>query len=163
NPFTAEEKSLIAAIASFGGVALANAELYSTARAQAHELHQLLDITSELSSIGELDEFMQQFALRAAEFLGFGRAFLSLLGGGAFQVRWGALEGQPQRSNYSLPEGPMIRALRDREVFWSDDVTKVPGINADVLAQFNVKQVLTVPLLGSDNQVLGMFGVLDRL
>ena len=162
-PFTPEEKSLAAAVASFGGVALANAELYTTARAQAHELHQLLDITSELGSIGELDEFMQQFALRASEFLGFGRAFLGLFEDGTFQVRWGATNGQTQRSNYTLPQGPMTRALRDKEIFWSDDVSKVPGVNADVLAQFDVRQLLTVPLQGRDGQVLGMFGVLDRL
>ena len=43
------------------------------------ELHQLLDISSELRSIGQLDQFLQQFALRAADFLGFDRAFIGIL------------------------------------------------------------------------------------
>jgi len=77
--FSADEKSLVAAIASFGAVAMANAELYAIARSQAHELHQLLEISADLGSIGRLDEFMQQFSVRAGDFLGFGRAFIGLL------------------------------------------------------------------------------------
>jgi PAS domain S-box-containing protein len=163
SPFSAEERSLIAAVAGFGAVAIANAELYATARAQAHELHQLLNISSELGSIGDLDQFMQQFALRAADFLGFGRAFLGLLEEGMFRVHWGAEGGKTERLEVLFPEGSATRALIDREVFWSDDVSKVSGANLEAVAKFQVKQMLTVPLLGSDAQVLGMFGVLDRL
>src|SRR4029077_14274225 len=54
--FSAEEKSLLSVVAGFGAVAIANAELYGTARAQAYELHQLLDILTELSSVGDLEE-----------------------------------------------------------------------------------------------------------
>jgi len=161
--FTSEDKSLLAAIASFGGLALANAELYSTARAQAHELHQLLDISSELGSIGQLDEFMQQFALRASDFLGFGRAFLGLLENDRFRVRWGAEEGITRPQDFSLPEGPASHAVRNKEVFWTDDARKVADFNLEALEQFKVKQMLTVPLVGSDGQVLGMFGAMDRL
>ncbi len=161
--FSAEEKSLISVVTGFGAVAIANAELYSTARAQAHELHQLLEISAELSSIGQLDEFLQQFALRAADFLGFGRGFIGLLEGGAFHVRWAAEGGQPKRVDFRLPEGPASRALLKKEVFWSDDPSKVPGANLEILAQFDVKHLLTVPLLDTNGDVLGMFGVLDRL
>ena len=163
SPFTAEEKSLLSAVAGFGAVALANVELYATARAQAHELHQLLDIASELGSIGDLDQFMQQFALRAVDFLGFGRAFLGLLEEGVFRVRWGVDGGRTRSVDLVLPEGPVIQALLDREVFWSDEASKVPGIQPETLTQYKLRQVLTVPLLGSDGRVLGMFGVLDRL
>ena len=161
--FSAEEKSLISVVTGFGAVAIANAELYTTARAQAHELHQLLEISAELSSIGQLDEFLQQFALRAADFLGFGRGFIGLLEGGAFHVRWAAEGGQPKRVDFRLPEGPASRALLRKEVFWSDDPSKVPGANLEILAQFDVKHLLTVPLLDTNGDVLGMFGVLDRL
>ncbi len=161
--FSAEEKSLISVVTGFGAVAIANAELYNTARAQAHELHQLLEISAELSSIGQLDEFLQQFALRAADFLGFGRGFIGLLEGGAFHVRWAAEGGQPKRVDFRLPVGPASRALLKKEVFWSDDPSKVPGANLEILAQLDVKHLLTVPLLDTNGDVLGMFGVLDRL
>ena len=125
--FSAEEKSLISVVTGFAAVAIANAELYNTARARAYELHQLLDISAELGSIGQLDEFLQQFALRAADFLGFGRGFIGLLENGAFHVRWAAENGQTKQVDFLLPAGPASRALLKKEVFWSDEPSKVPG------------------------------------
>jgi len=161
--FSAEEKSLLSAVAGFGAVAIANAELYGTARAQARELHKLLDILSELSSTGNLDQLLQQFVVRASDFLGFGRAFVGLLEGGKFHVRWGAENGRIGPVDQVFPDGVASRALMNKEVFWSNDPTRVPGANLEMVSQFNVRQLLAVPLLGSDGQVVGMFGVLDRL
>jgi PAS domain S-box-containing protein len=161
--FSAEEKSLISVVTGFAAVAIANAELYNTARARAYELHQLLDISAELGSIGQLDEFLQQFALRAADFLGFGRGFIGLLEDGSFHVRWAAENGQKKQVDFRLPSGPASRTLLKKEVFWSDEPSKVPGANQEILTTFNVRQLLTVPLLDADGEVLGMFGVLDRI
>ncbi len=161
--FTQEEKALVAVVAGFGAVAIANAELYNVARSQAHELHQLLEISTELGSIGQWDEFLQQFALRAADFLGFGRGFIGLLEDGAFHVRWAAEHNRSQPVDFALPPGPASRALLGKEVFWSDDPSKVPGANLKILADFDVRQLLAVPLLDSNGEVRGMFGVLDRL
>jgi len=162
NAYTAQEKSLIAAIASFGAVAIANAELYETAQAQAHELQQLLAISSELGSLGDLDEFLQKFALRVADFLGFERAFIGLWEDGAFHIRWGAAQGQSKRLDLVFPEGTASKALLAKQVFWSDDPSKLPGADLEIIAKFSVRQLLAVPLLAADGSVLGMFGVLDR-
>jgi two-component system NtrC family sensor kinase len=162
-PFRSEEKSLIYTLASFGAMAIANAELYTTARSRAHELHQLLDISFELRSIGELDQFLQQFALRAADFLGFGRAFIGLLENGAFHVRWGAEEGHSKSVEVVVPDGPLNQALLRKEVFSADEPGKLPGANLEHLSAFHIKQILAVPLLGTGGNVLGMFGVLDKL
>src|SRR5271155_5253584 len=161
--FTAEEKSLVTAIAGFGAVAVAHAELCATAQGQAHELHQLLEISSELSSSGDLEHFLQAFVVRATDFLGFGRCFIALLEGEQFHVRYAVDRGEPQRLDSVFPEGIATRALRAREVFWSDDLRQVAGANLEVIAQHQAKQLLAVPLLGADGSVLGMFGVLDRL
>ncbi len=161
--FSAEEKSLVSAIAGFGAVAMANAELYATARGQAHELHQMLEISSELGSIGNLDRFMEEFVVRAADFLGFSRSLIGLLEDGVFHIRWGAENGKPRPVDIVFPEGVASRALVSKEVFWTDDPAKVAGANLEMLAEFSVRQLLTVPLLGPDGQVLGMFGVLDRV
>jgi PAS domain S-box-containing protein len=163
SPFSAEEKALVTAVAGFGAVAVANAELYATARAQAHELHQLLEISSELGSVGNLDLFLQAFVVRAADFLGFARCLIGLWEHEAFHVRWGVENGKPRRVELILPEGPATRSLLQREVFWTDDASQVPGGSAELITKFNLRQILAVPLLGSDGQVLGMFGVLDRL
>jgi PAS domain S-box-containing protein len=161
--FTPDEKSLVSAIAGFGAVAVAHAELCATAQGQAHELHQLLEISSELSSSGDLEHFLQAFVVRAADFLGFGRSFIALLEDGQFCVRYGVDQGQPRRLDVIFPEGLATRALQAKEVFWSDDLRQLAGANLEVIAQYQARQLLAVPLLGAGGQVLGMFGVLDRL
>jgi PAS domain S-box-containing protein len=160
--FSSEERTLLSTVVGFGAVAIANAELYATASSQSHELHQLVEISSQLGSIGNFDLFMERFVERAAAFLGFHRAFLALQENGTFEVRWGADEGKSLPIRLSFPQGPASRAVINREVFWTDDAAKVPGANLEAIAQFHVKQVLCVPLPGSDGQVLGMLGVLDR-
>jgi two-component system NtrC family sensor kinase len=160
--FTPDEKSLVSAIAGFGAVAVAHAELCATAQGQAHELHQLLEISSALSSSGDLEHFLQAFVVRAADFLGYGRSFIALLEDDQFRVRHTFTQGEPQRVDTVFPEGIATRALRAREVFWSNDARQMPGANLPVLAQYAARQLLAVPLLGADGRVLGMFGVLDR-
>ncbi len=161
--FTPEEKSLVAAIAGFGAVALAHAELSATAQGQAHEMQLLLEISSELSSSGDLEHFLERFVVRAADFLNYGRCFIALLEDGQFRVRYAVVKGKSRRTDSVFPEGVATRSLRSKEVFWSDDVRQMPGANLEALAQHEAKQLLAVPLLGSDGRVQGMFGVLDRL
>jgi two-component system NtrC family sensor kinase len=161
--FTAEEKSLVSAIAGFGAVAVAHAELCATAQGQAHELHQLLEISSELSSSGDLEHFLQAFVVRAADFLGYARCFTALLEDGQFRIRYAVTQGAARRVDTVFPEGIATRALRGKEVFWSDDLTQLAGANLEVLTHCQARQLLAVPLLGADGKVLGMFGVLDRL
>jgi two-component system NtrC family sensor kinase len=161
--FTAEEQALVSAIAGFGAVAVAHAELYATAHAQAHELHQLLEVSSALNSSGGLEHFLEAFVVHAADFLGYGRCFIALLEDDRFQMRYGVEKGEARRVDMPVPEGVSTRALRAREVFWTDDANRVPGINLEAITKYQVRQFLGVPLLGASGQVLGMFGVLDRL
>ena len=161
--FTAEEKSLVSAIAGFGAVALAHAELSATAQGQARELHQLLEISSELTSSGDLDHFLHAFVVRAADFLGFGRCFIALLEDAEFHVRHSVTRGESQRVDNIFPEGIATRALRAKEVFCSNDLDQEAGVNLQAIARYKARQLLAVPLLSADGSVLGMFGVLDRL
>lgn len=159
-PFTPEEKALVSAVVGFGATAIANAELYSTAHEQAQELRQLLEISSELASTRQLDRFMQQFTLRAAEFLSYGRAFIALRENDEFQIRWASGHGETGPLRTAFPEGPATRKLLNKEVFWSDTV---PGEAVSEIAGIPANDMLAVPLLDSGNEVIGMFGVLDRL
>ena len=161
--FTAEERALVAAIAGFGAVAVAHAELHATAHSQAQELHQLLEISLELSASGDLNRFLPAFVIRASGFLGFGRCFIALLENDQFQIRYGVEGGQPRPADTIFPEGIATKALRSKEVFWTDEASRVPGANIEVLSKYKVQQFLAVPLLGASGKLLGMFGVLDRL
>lgn len=161
--FSAEERSLLPVITSFAAVAISNAELYSKARAQAHELHQIVNIASELGSISELNEFMQKFVQRASDFLGFGRAVVGLLENDQIQIRWGHPAQEHAAIGFVLPEGLLVGAMRRKEVFCTEDATQIDSVNRDIVERFNVRQVLAVPMLGTREQLLGMFCVLDRL
>src|SRR6266853_254323 len=162
NPFTQEDKTLVSALAGFGAVAVANAELYGMARAQAHELHEILEISFELSSAGKLDEFMQTSVVRAASFLGFQRCVIGLLENSVFHIRWGVENGVARPVDIPLDDGVATRALKQKNVFFTEEASKTPGANLDFVAAFQIRQLLAVPLLGSNGEVLGMFGVLDR-
>ena len=161
-PFSADERLVVAAVAAFGAVAIANAELCDTARGQAYELQQLLTILTELSAVRNLDDFLKRFVLRAADFLGYRRSFVALLEGPEFRVRWKNENGNSTNEDTVVPEGILTRTMMQKEPFWADDATVLPGANLAVLAQYNVRQLLIVPLLGSESHVLGMLGVLDR-
>ncbi|HEY7393075.1 MAG TPA: GAF domain-containing protein, partial [Bryobacteraceae bacterium] len=161
--FTSEERALVGAIAGFGAVAVAHAELHATAHSQAEELHQLLEVSLELGASGDLDRFLQAFVMRASSFLGFGRCFIALLENDQFQVRYGVEQGHPKRLEHIFPEGVATTALRAKEVFWTDEASRVPGANMEVVSKYKVHQFLAVPLLGASGTLLGMFGLLDRL
>jgi two-component system NtrC family sensor kinase len=162
-PFTQEDKTLVSALAGFGAVAIANAELYGMARAQAHELHEILEISFELGSAGKLDEFMQTSVVRAASFLGFQRCFIGLLEEDTFHVRWGVENGVARPVDIPLHDGVATRTLKQKNVFSSEDASTTPGADLDFVSAFEIRQLLAVPLLGSNGDVLGMFGVLDRI
>jgi PAS domain S-box-containing protein len=161
-PFTGEERALLPVVTSFAAVAISNAELYSTARAQAHELHQIVNISSELGSIADINQFMQRFLLRAGDFLGYGRSFVGLLEEDGLRVRWSYSDGKPGEAGFLFPEGALTQAMRNKEVFRTEDAARVPGTNAEILEQYNVRQFLAVPLLGISGQLMGIFGMLDR-
>jgi PAS domain S-box-containing protein len=163
SPFTEEDKSLVSALAGFGAVAVANAELYGMARAQAQELHDILEISFELGSAGKLEEFMQTSVVRAASFLGFERCFIGLLEEDIFHIRWGVKNGVAHPVDIPLHEGVATGTLKTKNVFVTENAAETPGANLDFVATYNIRQLLAVPLLGSNGDVLGMFGVLDRI
>jgi len=164
HPFTQEDKTLVSALAGFGAVAIANAELYGMARAQAHELHEILEISFELGSAGKLDEFMRTSVLRAASFLGFQRCFIGLLDEkDTFHIRWAVENGVVRPLDIPLADGAATLTLKKKNVFFTEDAAKTPGADLDFVAAFQIRQLLAVPLLGSNGDVLGIFGVLDRI
>jgi PAS domain S-box-containing protein len=163
NPFTQEEKALVSALAGFGAVAVTNAELYGQARAQAQELHSILEISSELGSAGKLDQFMQTFVIRAASFLGFRRGFIGLLENDGFRIRWGVEDSQARPVEILFPDGIATDSLRQKGVFQTEDAATAAGANPEFVNAFKIRQLLAVPLLGSSGEVLGMFGMLDRV
>ncbi len=127
DPFTEEEESLVSTVIGFGAVAVANSELFTTAQAQAHELQQLLNISAELGSLANLDQFMRQFVFRASAFLGFERAFVGLQEDGLFRIRWKYSDGKSQPTDAILPAGITSDTLLKKQPFWTDHPSRGGG------------------------------------
>src|SRR5262249_3556204 len=96
-PFSSDEVSAFESLGSVGRLALAKAELTALASLHKQELDQLLEISAELGSTSRLETFLPRFALRAADFLGFSRAFVALVEAGECRLRWGANKGVSSR------------------------------------------------------------------
>jgi len=157
-----DEKRLMAALSGLASLAIGNAELYEHANLQTRDLKRLLEISSELARISDFDKFLQQFVVRAAEFLGFSRGFVALKEGTSYRLRWSARGGKAQRRDIEFPKGVILEAISKQDVFWTDDLTKVPGANLEAAKELEIRQMLAVPLVGSDAETLGLFGVLER-
>src|SRR5271154_5950321 len=106
---------------------------------------------------------MQTSAVRAASFLGFQRCFSGLLEEATFHVRWGVENGVARPVDIPLDDNVATRTLRNKNVFFTEDAARAPGANLEFVSAFQIRQLLAVPLLGSNGDVLGMFGVLDRI
>ena len=161
-PFHADDRSSLSVIASFGALAVANAQLYAKANEKTREVQQLLEITSELGSIGKLSEFLGKFVVRAAEFLGFEQSFIALQEENRFQIRWMCEEGVARPVSEPLPENLHLRFVGVSDPFWTNDIGQWPGAEQASWAREEIRQVLCVPLLGADREVVGVLGLLNR-
>ena len=81
----------------------------------------------------------------------------------SFGIRWGVEDGHARPLDISLPDGIAARALQQKQVFLTEDASATPGANLDMVNTFTIRQLLAVPLLGSNGEVVGMFGMLDRV
>jgi len=161
--FSQQDVSQVRAVSGIGAFAIHNVELFSTSRAQSRELQQLLDIATELGSIGQLDPFLERFSLRAAEFLGFRRAFIAIVEQDSeCRVRCYCQEGAIVPLAIELPPALQGRILRLGDVFWTDLAKDKEGIDRRFLEELSVNQLIAAPLRGSDGRVLGILGVLDH-
>ena len=86
-PFNADERSVLAAVAGYGALAFANAELYARANEKSRVLQQLLaEAALELNSTLHLPEFGETFTRRAAEMLRARGAALAIAQGARFDL-----------------------------------------------------------------------------
>jgi PAS domain S-box-containing protein len=134
----------------------------NSSRDRAEELQQLLDITSELGTLGDLDEFFQKFVVRAAQFLNFQRAFIAIADHGNCTVLWIAENGSAKPMNWQLPGPFASRLLASAEPLRANDFSQLVETDPQAATKLGIKQFLSVPLLASDRSPLGVLAVLNR-
>jgi PAS domain S-box-containing protein len=129
---------------------------------RATELQQLLEITSELGTLGDLDEFLQKFVIRAAEFLRFKRAAVAIADNSDCIVRWVTFNGGAKPLRLTLPHVLRQRLLAGAEPIAANELSALPELDGETARQLDAHQLLSIPLLASDRQPLGLLLVLDR-
>jgi PAS domain S-box-containing protein len=135
----------------------------SAAELLSRELQLLLEISSDLSSAGALNKFLEKFVVHATKFLKFSRAFVALRENGDYTVRCVTDKEKACPLQYPLPSQNVRWMVERKEPFWSEDVRKLAGVDMELISMFGIAQLLSVPLLGSDGQALGVFCVMDKL
>jgi PAS domain S-box-containing protein len=129
---------------------------------RAFELQRLLDITSELGTLGDLDKFFQKFVVRAAEFLHFQRAAIAICERRECVIRWMTENGSATPICYTLPLPLSQRLLASAEPLAMDDVRTLPELDGETARRLATRQLLSIPLLSSDREPLGLLCALDR-
>jgi two-component system NtrC family sensor kinase len=167
NPYTQADKTLISALASLGAGATNNAEWYGVGLLKAHELHEIPEISIELGYAAKLDQSMQTAVIRAASLVGFKRCFIALLEKGTYRVRWTAENDAAHAVDIPMHDFAATGIIDEKNVFVTENATytsaNAPNGKADFIAALNIRQLLAVPLLDSNGEVLGMFAALDRI
>ena len=160
--FGPQDEVLVAGLATFASTSLSNAELQESALSNSQDLQRLLDISSSLARGTTVDRFLEQFLLRAAEFLEFDRAAVVLLENSEPYVRWVAEKGQSRPERTHLPSALIRMVLDSDEVFVSDDVATHPLADRATVEKFRLKQMVSAPLRTASGRVLGVLTVVDR-
>ncbi len=109
-----------------------------------------------------LDEYLESFVLRAADYLHFDRCFIALAEGISYQIRWIAEHGHARQVRAPLPALLERRAQASDQPFWTTDLNQWSEGIPEPFSSLNSPQCLVIPLLGSNRQPLGVAGLIDR-
>ena len=161
--FLPAEVSAFATLGNVGKLALENSELTGLYSAQKHDLDKLLEISGELGSTSRLETFLPKFVVRAADFLGFSRAFIALVEAGECRLRWAASKGAPAKLEIDV-SAIGSRVLDSRNPFICEDLSQLAATEKAQLLRWEagLKQFLAVPLVTGDGRPLGVLGLLDK-
>jgi len=160
---TEGEQIFCEALTQIGILAISNTELRVAADSQSQEMQKLLEICAEVGNEPSLEKFLQNFVVRAPSFLGYRASFIALVEEGICTMRWASRDGSSRRLHAELDSVIVRRILETKEPFWTEEVRKESGIDPTLLHQFRVDQLFALPLIGSDEECLGILGLLDRL
>ncbi len=163
-PFTPVEISAFHVLGSLARMAIDNAELASLSAGQQQHLDQLLSISSEIGTPLQLDSFLSKYVVRAAEFLGFERAFIAVTEGGDCRARWGSVNGAFTQPDQNIMTAGVREMIDGKLPLVAEDIRQKAGDEKcrHLISAHRIKQFLGVPLLDGEGRALGVLGLLDK-
>jgi len=160
--FSPAEISAFNVLGSTARLALDNSELAGLYSTQTHDYDQLLEISAELGT-SRVEGFFPRFVVRAADYLGFSRAFVALTDTGKCHLRWAASRGSASRLDIDI-SAVAKRAFESPNPHVCEDIGKLPANEKAQLRRWesDLKQYVGLPLLTSDGRQLGVLGFFDK-
>jgi len=179
--FTADDQTLLAALASVAAVSLENSKLYQAVVAKNQELtstqHKLerkmfeleflLEVEEALSFAGDLDDAVDSVLRRTMEVVGTeaGSVVLATERGGDLQFRYAGGEREEAIKRFRLPEGEGIAGWVSREgvPVLSNDPARDPRHKWPIAeaVRFAARSILCVPLRAEETS-LGAFELINK-
>ena len=161
--FASAEISAFHVLGEMARLSLDNQELSSLNAAQTRGVDQLLELSSELDQASHLDQFLQKFVVRAADFLGFDRAFVALLEGAECRLRWGAHHNTASKIDLNFTAATR-RIVESKDPYVVDDISQLPVPERNQLLKWHAKarQYLCVQLTSGAGHPVGVLGLLDK-
>src|SRR5262249_5339396 len=149
--FPEPDVSVFRALAGFARLALENAELAGLYTGQQQNAHDLLEVSSNVGISGRLEDFVPQFVMRAAEFLGYSSAFVALIDASECHIRWGAKEGKAGSADFDI-SALSRRILEAGQPFLAEDAGQLPLTEKTQLLHWSPRmtQFLGLPLSAND-------------
>jgi two-component system NtrC family sensor kinase len=162
NVFSPAEISAFNVLGSTARLALDNSELARLYSTQTHDYDQLLEISAELGT-SRVEGFFPRFVVRAADYLGFSRAFVALTDAGKCHLRWAASRGSASRLDIDI-SAVAKRAFESPGPYSCEDIGQLPANEKAQLRRWesDLKQYMGMPLLTSDGRQLGLLGFFDK-
>ncbi|HLY98811.1 MAG TPA: PAS domain S-box protein [Candidatus Angelobacter sp.] len=162
--FSKEEESGFRVLGGVARMALENRELRNPSATGQEHWDYLLEAPAQLTAASRLDTFLQMFVLRAAEFLGYERAFVAVAEGDQCRIRWDCMNGISRRVDTDVSSARSTRhMIETRTPFVASGVelnpAELPGSGQNGSRE---SQYLGVPLLTGDGRMIGILGLLER-
>jgi len=139
-----------------------NAELSVRQSAHQTDFSQLLEISAEVGNASDLDVFVRQFLIKAADFLSFERAFVAVYETGECRVRWSASKGTA--SKIDLDVSAMARRVFESRSHIVAENAQFPVPEKAQLTRLDaqIRHYLAVPLISGNGMPLGILALLNK-
>jgi GAF domain-containing protein len=163
--FSAAEISAFHLLGNLARMALENAELSSLSATQQQHLDQLLEISSDIGNPLQLDGFLNKFVVRAAESLGYERAFVAVVEGGECRARWASAGGVATPVDVDIATIGTRHMLDSKQPIVIDDIRGSATAEEKcrhLIASHRIRQFVGVPLLDAESRALGILGLIDK-
>ncbi len=172
--FSADDEMLVEMLANYAAVAIHNARLYERLSERDRiltqrnaDLNLLNDMASALTSSLEMEEILNKTLAMIMNYLKIDAGEIFLLDEDEKTLRMVLHRGQAaqafwSRKRFALGEGLVGKAAQERRAIVSADLASEHGFLRREVVKAGFRKIACLPLIASDNLLVGVLGVARR-